>query len=97
MLNRLKKFFSYVSVAVSTIIQEDGFFFVVLTILNLPIVLLEEDLQVGAINFWLGALGIFLITAAMNFLPLKIRRLLQAVLIILFAAICVADAFLLYK
>ena len=97
MLNRLKKLFACVSVGGGYLLKEDGFFFVVLSILNLPIILLEEDLQVGAINFWLGAFGILIITVVMNFLPLKIRRLLQAALIILFAAICVADAFLLYK
>lgn len=68
-----------------------------LTILNLPLISFEADFQLGAMNFWFGALGIFFITAAMNFLPRKIRRLLQAVLMILFAVICVANAFLLYK
>lgn len=97
LLNRLKKIFSSFIQGTGTIIREDGFFFVVLTILNLPLISFEADFQLGAMNFWFGALGIFLITAAMNFLPRKIRRLLQAVLMILFAVICVANAFLLYK
>ncbi len=93
----IKKFFAAVAVWGGKLIKADGFFFVVLTILNAPIIFFTEDFQEGAINFWLGALALFLLTAAIHLLPLKIRRLLQAALITLFAVLFVTDAFLLLE
>ena len=91
----IKKFFAAVAVWGGKLIKADGFFFVVLTILNAPIIFFTEDFQEGAINFWLGALALFLLTAAIHLLPLKIRRLLQATLITLFAVLFVTNIFLL--
>ena len=78
-------------------LRTDGYFFVVLTILNLPIISFAGDVQIGAINFWFGATAILLVTIATHFLPPKIRRPFQTLLIIVFAAHCVTDAFLLKK
>lgn len=68
-----------------------------LTVLNLPIISFAGDFQIGAINFWFGAFAIFLVTTATHLLPLKIRRLIQTVLIILFAVHFVTNVFLLKK
>ena len=91
----IKKLLAATAVWGSKLIKADGFFFVVLTILNAPIIFFTEDFQEGAINFWLGALALFLLTAAIHLLPLKIRRLLQATLITLFAVLFVTNIFLL--
>ncbi len=78
-------------------IKEDGFFFVVLTILNWPIILLVEDFQESIIKFWIGAFALFIFTATIHLLPLKVRRPLQTVSIILSAIIFVTNIFLLQK
>ena len=91
----IKKLLAAVAVWGGKLIKADGFFFIVLTILNAPIIFFTEDFQEGAINFWLGALALFLLTAAIHLLPLKIRRLLQATLITLFAVLFVTNIFLL--
>ena len=96
-MKRLKKFLDVIGSVGAKIIQADGFFFVVLTILNAPIIFFASDLKVGAINFWLGAFAILIFTSATHLLPLKLRRPIQAVLMILFAAHFVTDIFLLYK
>ena len=95
LLALIKKLLAAVAVWGGKLIKADGFFFVVLTILNAPIIFFTEDFQEGAINFWLGALALFLLTAAIHLLPLKIRRLLQATLITLFAVLFVTNIFLL--
>lgn len=99
MLNGLKKFLALFGKLAGGggILKEDGYFFVVLTILNLPIIFFAIDLKVGATNFWFGAFAIFLLTSAIHPLPLKIRRVIQTLLIILFAIHFVTDIFLLYK
>ena len=51
----------------------------------------------GAIRFWFGAIALFLLAAAIHLLPLKIRRLLQTALIILFALLFVTNVFLLQE
>ena len=94
---QIKKFLANVTVGGAYLIREDGFFFIILLILNSPIIFLTEDFQSGAVKFWLGAFALLLVTAAIHFLPLKFRRLLQIVSIILFAMIFVADIFLLQK
>ena len=93
----IKKIFAAVAAWGGKLIKADGFFFVVLTILNAPIIFFKEEIQEGAINFWLGAFALFLLTAAIHLLPLKIRRLLQAVLITLFALLFVTNIFLLWE
>ena len=94
MIDRLKKFFDIIIREGRIILKEDGFFFVVLTILNSPIIFYVADFQTGALKFWFGALAIFLVTAASHFLFLKLRRVIQTALIILFAAHFVTDIFL---
>lgn len=79
------------------LVKEDGYFFVVLTILNLPIISHAEDFQTGALNFWIGAFAIFFLTAITHCLPVKLRRVLQFCLITLFAIVFLTDIFLLYK
>ena len=94
---QIKKFLANIAGGGGIIIKEDGFFFVVLTILNLPIIFFVRDFQTGAVKFWFGVFALFLLTAAIHLLPLKIRRLLQTALMILFALIFVTDIFLLQK
>lgn len=79
------------------LVKEDGYFFVVLTILNLPIISHAEDFQAGALNFWIGAFAIFFLTAITHCLPVKLRRVLQFCLITLFTIVFLTDVFLLYK
>ncbi|MBQ3727249.1 MAG: hypothetical protein II902_09300, partial [Selenomonadaceae bacterium] len=97
MLATMKKFFRRINSQVMNLIKEDGFFFVVLTILNAPIIFFPKDFQEGAMNFWFGILALFMLAAAIHLLPLKIRRLLQTTLITLFALLFVANIFLLQK
>ena len=94
MLGRLKFFFESIVRGGVIILKEDGFFFVVLTILNSSIILADKNISAGAINFWFGALAIFFVTAASHFLFPKLRRVIQTVLIIFFALRFVADIFL---
>lgn len=97
MLALIKNLFRRINSGGVSLIKEDGFFFVVLTILNAPIIFFEEEIREGAMNFWFGILALFLLAAAIHLLPLKIRRLLQTTLIILFALLFVANIFLLWK
>ncbi len=96
-MNKIKKILAAVGSIGGKILKADGYFFVVLAILNLPIIFFVDDLEVGAVNFWFGAFAILIVTAVINLLPLKIRRPIQGVLIIIFAAHFVTDTFLLYK
>lgn len=97
MLAPMKKFFRRINSQVMNLIKEDGFFFVVLTILNAPIIFFPKDFQTGAIRFWFGAGALFLPAAVIHLLPLKIRRLIQTTLIILFALLFITNVFLLWK
>ena len=63
--------------------------------MNAPIIFFEKEIYDGALKFWFGAFALFLLTAAIHLLPLKIRRLLQTALITLFALLFVANIFLL--
>lgn len=96
-MNKIKKILAAVGSIGGKILKADGYFFVVLVILNLPIIFFAYDFEVGAMNFWFGAFAILIVTAATNLLPLKFRRPIQGVLIIVFAAHFVTDTFLLYK
>lgn len=64
MLNRIKKFLAVIGSVGGNIIKADGFLFVVITILNAPIIFFADDFEVGAINFWFGAFAI--LVAAMD-------------------------------
>lgn len=97
MLGHVKKFFELVGAYGTSIIKADGFFFVALTILNAPIYFFGGNIRTSVYLFWLGAFVIFVVTAAMHSLPLKVRRLLQTALIIAFAVLFVANIFLVYK
>ena len=95
-----KNFFNAVGTRGEKFLREDGFFFVTLLILNTPIISFTENFQVGFVKFYLGALAIFLVALAINFLlqPLpRVKKFIQAVVIILFAVHFVTDIFLLYK
>lgn len=91
----MKNFLSRIGSGVGEILREDGFFFVAATLLNLPIIAFEDNIQSGAINFLNGALAIFIVTAASHLLPKKIRRPLQVTAIIFFAVLFVVNVFLL--
>ena len=93
----VKKFVVFVISRCAGLIKEDGFFFVVLIILNLPIIFLDEDFWTSAMRFWFGAFALFLVTATLHLLPMKIRRFLQTALTVLFALIFMTDIFLLQK
>lgn len=97
MRERLNKFISPITSGGGWLVKEDGYFFVVLTILNLPIISHAEDFQAGALNFWIGAFAIFFLTAITHCLPVKLRRVLQFCLITLFTIVFLTDVFLLYK
>lgn len=97
-VSKLTKFITFIGEnGAFGLIRDDGFFFVVLTALNLPIIPLADDFQIGVVNFWLGSFGILIVTAILHILPKKIRRCLQTALIILFAALFVTNFFLLYR
>ncbi len=96
----LKNFFNAVGTRGEKFLREDGFFFVTLLILNTPIISFAQDFQVGFVKFYLGAFAIFFGALAINFLlqPLpRVKRFIQAVVIILFAVHFVTDIFLLYR
>ena len=97
LFERLEKISEHRRTRRGGLLRNDGYFFVALTILNLPIISFAGDVQIGAINFWLGATAILLVTIATHLLPKKIRRPIQTLLIIVFAAHAVTDAFLLKK
>ena len=90
-------------------LREDGWFLVLLMILNLPIFIQEflflkfpseEGLKNALPNFWQGACFILLLCVAMNFLFAKHRRIkifFRTTLIILFAIFLVTDIFLIRK
>ncbi|MBQ3443854.1 MAG: phosphoethanolamine transferase [Selenomonadaceae bacterium] len=65
--------------------------------MNWPIILLVEDFQESIIKFWIGAFALFIFTATIHLLPIKVRRPLQTVLIILSAIIFVTNIFLFQK
>lgn len=97
MLYKIKEFLLWFERFGGKIIREDGFFFVVIIILNLPIIYFVEDFYTGVANFYFGVFAIFFITVVIHLIPLKIRRLFQIVLIIIFAVHFVIDVFLLQK
>ena len=90
-------------------LREDGWFLVLLTILNLPIFIqefysqafpIEESLKNALPNFWQGLCFILLLCVAMNFLFAKHRRIkifLRTILIIFFAISLLTDIFTLRK
>ena len=96
-LERVKNFLDIACAYCAATIKEDGYFFVVLTILNLPIIFFGGNFRTSIYLFWLGAFVIFAFTVATHLLPLKIRRALQTAMIIIFAVIFAANVFLLYK
>lgn len=97
LLTRLKTLLELTASGGGNLLKEDGFFFLVITILNLPIIFRYKEFQAGAVKFYFSAFPIFLLVAAIHFLPLKFRRFVQAALITLFAVIFVTNIFLLCK
>lgn len=111
MLKVIKKFFNTIGQRGSILLREDGRFFVMLTILNLPIFIQEffyggriipfnESFSNAMPNFWQGTFFILLFCVAINLLlknHLRIKFFLQTTLIILFAIFFVTDIFLLHK
>ena len=92
-------------------IREDGCFFILLTILNLPIFIqaffynhrvipLAEGFSDGLPGFWRGTFFILMLCLALNILFSRLPRVkifLQAVLITLFTIFFVTDIFLLNR
>lgn len=96
-LERVKKFSDRVCAYCAATIKEDGYFFGVLTILNLPIIFFGWNVQTRLYLFWLGTSVIFAVTVATHLLPIKIRRTLQTAAIIVFAVLFAANVFLIKK
>lgn len=111
MLKRIKKWFNFIGKKGEVLLCEDGWFFVLLTILNLPIFIqaffynhrvipLAEGFSEGLPDFWRGTFFILMFCVALNLLFSRLPRVkifVQVILIALFTIFFLMDIFLLHR